>query len=164
MLITNIESLMGYRYGWRAGKKTVVFTNGCFDLLHAGHVKLLEQAKAHGDKLIVAVNSDAMVRELKGEGRPIIPLEDRMTMVDALKAVDYVLTQFDQTPLQLVLKLEPDVLVKGTEYLADEIVGANVLKRWGGILYRVPMFPEHSTTQTIRRIITGGKYDYKSNI
>ena len=112
-----------------------MFTNGCFDLLHPGHLRCLEQARALGDVLVVAINSDASVRELKGDGRPILPQEERAEILAALAAVDYV-TIFDApTPRELIARVLPAVLVKGGDWGADEIVGAQqVARRWVGWL------------------------------
>ena len=140
----------------RASRRTVVFTNGCFDLVHAGHVKLLEWAKRQGDLLIVAVNSDRSVRVLsKGPGRPLMHERDRALLVAALGCVDAVTIFSDPTPRRLIERLIPDVLVKGADWGAEEIVGAGVVKRHGGRIVRVPLLKGYSTTGLIERIRRG---------
>ena len=128
--------------------KTVVFTNGCFDLVHAGHLKVLEWCKKRGGVLVVGLNSDASVRRLKGPGRPILPLKERGALMAALKPVDYV-TWFDEdTPAQLIRRLKPDVLVKGGDWSPDKIVGREFVKK----VVRVPLLPGRSTTALIESI------------
>ena len=136
----------------RAQGKTIVLTNGCFDLLHAGHVKLLERAKRYGDLLIVAVNSDRSVRGLKGPTRPIVGQRDRATVLAALESVDYV-TVFDaSTPQRVVEALRPDVLIKGADWGARDIVGRETVERRHGRVIRLPLIKDHSTTHLIERI------------
>jgi D-beta-D-heptose 7-phosphate kinase/D-beta-D-heptose 1-phosphate adenosyltransferase len=130
----------------------VVFANGCFDLLHPGHVLLLERAKRLGDALVVAVNSDRSVKALKGPARPVLPQRARATLVAALASVDYV-TIFDApTPAALIERLRPDVLVKGADWTRGTIVGADVVRRSGGRIVRLPVVNGYSTTQLITRI------------
>lgn len=130
----------------------VVFTNGCFDLLHRGHTDYLAAARALGDLLIVGLNTDASVRRLKGEGRPVTPQEDRARVLAALECVDAV-TLFDEdTPLDLIIALAPDVLVKGGDYRADDIVGAEVVRAGGGRVVVLPFSAGRSTSDLIRRI------------
>jgi D-beta-D-heptose 7-phosphate kinase/D-beta-D-heptose 1-phosphate adenosyltransferase len=143
----------------RGAGKRVVFTNGCFDLLHPGHLRLLAAAKGLGDCLVVGLNSDASTRALKGPGRPIVPEAARAELLLGLKPVDFV-TLFDEpTPLQLLLALAPqvDVLVKGADYGEGEIVGGPEVKSWGGRVERVPLASGYSTTEIERRIIEAGK-------
>ena len=133
--------------------RRVVFTNGCFDLLHPGHVMLLEQAKRFGDLLVVAINSDRSVRTLqKGPGRPIIGQRDRALIVAALESVDYVTVFHEATPKRLVARLRPDVLVKGADWTAGRIVGRDVVERTGGRVVRVPLLSGYSTTRLLGRI------------
>jgi len=135
----------------RRGKK-VVFTNGCFDLLHAGHVRLFHEAKKLGDVLIVALNSDASVRRLKGPTRPIFPLRERFEILAAVADIDF-LTSFSQaTPQKIIAALRPDVLVKGGDWGPDEIVGRAEVEAAGGRVARVRYFEGHSTSSLIRRI------------
>lgn len=131
----------------------VVMTNGCFDLLHAGHVDMLQRARALGDMLIVAVNSDESVARLKGSRRPILPLADRMAVLRGLKCVTDVVPFAEDTPLQVILKIRPDVLVKGSDYKVKDIVGAKEVQGWGGRVVAMPIRLRHmSTTEIIRRI------------
>lgn len=134
-----------------AGKK-VVFTNGCFDLLHPGHIKYLEDAKALGDFLIIGLNSDASIVRLKGESRPINSLNDRATMLRGLKAVDLIVSFDEDTPLQLIGTLLPDLLVKGGDYAADDIVGAKEVREHGGQVVVVPFLKGYSSSNLIKRI------------
>ena len=139
---------------WRGEQRgTVVFTNGVFDLLHAGHVALLETARSEGAALIVGVNSDASARQLgKGPGRPVVPEEERARLVAALACVDAVVVFDEATPLALIELLRPDVLVKGADYTHDEIVGARAVESRGGRVVRVPLVPGHSTTELLARL------------
>ena len=134
-------------------KRPLVFTNGVFDLLHRGHVTYLAQARALGASLLVAANSDASARGLgKGAGRPLNALEDRLAVLAALEAVTLV-TWFEQeTPLELILAVKPDVLVKGGDWKPEAIVGAKDVKSWGGAVHSIPLLQGRSTTSLIRRI------------
>jgi len=130
-----------------------VFTNGVFDLLHAGHVALLEAARAAGDALVVGVNSDASVRRLgKGPDRPLVGETERARVLAALAAVDCVVLFDDDTPLALIVRLHPDVLVKGADYAREAIVGAAEVEAWGGRVVRVPLVPGQSTTEIVRKL------------
>ncbi len=128
---------------------SVVFTNGCFDVIHAGHVKLLAAARSHGDFLVVGLNSDASVRRLKGSGRPRNRQSDRRAVLEAIRFVDAVVIFSDPTPLRLVRALKPDVLVKGADYGKGEIVGEDDVKGWGGAVVRVPLLAGRSTTKLL---------------
>jgi rfaE bifunctional protein nucleotidyltransferase chain/domain len=134
----------------------VVFTNGVFDLLHAGHVTLLEAARAEGEgggALVVAVNSDASVRRLgKGTDRPLVPEADRARVVAALAAVDCVVLFDEDTPLEVIRRLHPDVLVKGADYARGDIVGGDEVEAWGGRVVRVPLVAGQSTTDLARKL------------
>ena len=132
--------------------QTVVFTNGCFDLLHAGHVKILEQAKRFGNLLVVAINSDASVRGLKGPGRPIVSERDRALLLAALECVDYVTVFPEPTPQRLVSRLRPNVLMKGADWGARQIIGRDIVERSGGRVIRVPLLKGYSTTRLIERV------------
>jgi len=138
---------------WRERQEgRVVFTNGVFDLLHPGHVDVLVGARARGDVLVVGVNSDASVQRLKGPGRPVRSEGERVYVLAALQAVDAV-TLFDQdTPLELVQLLKPDVIVKGGDYSPDTVVGADEVRSRGGEVIIIPLTPGHSTTSTIERL------------
>ena len=131
----------------RLAGQTVVFTNGCFDLLHVGHVRLLREAAGLGDFLVVGLNADASVRRLKGPSRPINPEDIRGELLAALECVDAVTIFDEDTPLALIEAILPDVLVKGGDYLPDEVVGRDVVEAAGGRLVLVPLVPGHSTTQ-----------------
>jgi D-beta-D-heptose 7-phosphate kinase/D-beta-D-heptose 1-phosphate adenosyltransferase len=140
----------------RIAGQAVVFTNGCFDLLHPGHVRLLREAAALGDFLVVGLNSDASVRRLKGPSRPLNPAEARAEVLSALEAVGAV-TIFDQdTPLDLIAAIRPDVLVKGGDYRPDEVVGRAEVEAAGGRLVLIPVVQGHSTTSLVRRAVERG--------
>jgi len=131
----------------------VVFTNGVFDLLHAGHVALLEAARAAGDALVVGVNSDVSVRRLgKGPDRPLVAGAERARVLAALAAVDCVVLFDEDTPLALIQRLHPDVLVKGADYAPEAIVGAAEVEGWGGRVVRVPLVEGKSTTDLVRKL------------
>lgn len=138
---------------WKRDGFKIVFTNGCFDLLHVGHIYSLEEAKKRGDKLIVGLNSDASVRRLKGEGRPLIPQEDRARMLAALEFVDCIVIFDDDTPEKLISLIRPDVLVKGGDYRVEEVVG----REYAHEVYIVPLFKGYSTTSLIRKILEGNE-------
>jgi rfaE bifunctional protein nucleotidyltransferase chain/domain len=137
----------------KAKRKRIVFTNGCFDLLHIGHVRYLEEAKALGDVLVVGVNSDTSVRKLKGPERPILPEEERVEILSGLGCVDYV-TLFDEIdPLKLITSLHPDVLVKGGDWTKEQIVGKEVVERSGGEVFVIPFVKRASTSNLIQTIL-----------
>ncbi len=136
----------------RSGGSRAVFTNGCFDLLHPGHIDLLERCRALGDLLVVAINTDAGVQRLKGPSRPLIPQAERAELLAGLSAVDYV-TFFDEpTPREIIVKLRPDVLVKGGDWPLDQIVGRDEVEAGGGKVYSLPLLPGYSTTGIVERI------------
>jgi rfaE bifunctional protein nucleotidyltransferase chain/domain len=138
---------------WRAScPGTVVFTNGVFDLLHPGHVDVLSASRAEGDALIVGVNSDASVRRLKGPTRPVRSQDERATLLAALECVDAVVVFDEDTPLELVTALAPDVIVKGGDYQPGSVVGAGVVTARGGRVVIIPLTPGHSTTATIEKV------------
>jgi D-beta-D-heptose 7-phosphate kinase/D-beta-D-heptose 1-phosphate adenosyltransferase len=137
----------------RAASRQVVFTNGCFDLMHPGHVRYLQQARALGDALMVALNSDASVRELKGETRPILTERERAEVMAALACVDYV-TIFDEpTPREIISALLPDILVKGGDWGVSEIIGREAVEAAGGKVMSLPFVEGVSTSEIIRRIL-----------
>lgn len=138
----------------RAGKQ-IVFTNGVFDLLHPGHLRYLQSARAEGDVLIVGINSDRSVRSNKGPGRPITPEAERAEIVGALACVDAVVVFDEETPAEIVRALQPDVLVKGADWPADQIVGRDTVEARGGRVVRVPVEPGHSTSTILDRIRHG---------
>jgi D-beta-D-heptose 7-phosphate kinase/D-beta-D-heptose 1-phosphate adenosyltransferase len=138
---------------WRAERSgRVVFTNGVFDLLHPGHVDLITAARSRGDALIVGVNSDDSVRRLKGPTRPVRSEAERAYVLAALEAVDAVVIFEQDTPLELILTLRPDVLVKGGDYTPDRVVGRREVEGWGGELLIVPLTPGQSTTSIIEKL------------
>jgi rfaE bifunctional protein nucleotidyltransferase chain/domain len=138
---------------WRAEQSgPVVFTNGVFDLLHVGHVTLLEAARAEGAALVVGVNADESVRRLgKGADRPLVPLSERTRVLAALACVDCVVAFEEPTPLALIVALRPDVLVKGADYAPEAIVGAGEVAGWGGRVVRVPLVEGRSTSDLVQR-------------
>ncbi len=151
--IKDRRKLAGIIKELRAKGKRIVFTNGCFDLLHIGHVRYLEEAKALGDVLIVGVNSDTSVRKLKGPQRPILPEEERTEILSGLGCVDYV-TLFGETdPLKLITSLHPDVLVKGGDWTKEQIVGREVVERSGGEVVIIPFVGKASTSNLIDTIL-----------
>ena len=149
------SSLVEERRKWREEGRRVVLTNGCFDLLHPGHLTLLEAARAHGDVLVVAINSDRSVRRIKGEGRPLVPEGERAETLLALEAVDRVVVYDEPTPLEVVKALVPDVLVKGADWAEDAIVGREQVEASGGRVVRVEMVPGRSTSAMLERIRHG---------
>jgi rfaE bifunctional protein nucleotidyltransferase chain/domain len=146
------DSIQAVAEGWRSQNKRVVFTNGCFDLLHPGHLALLEDASRLGDILVVAINDDESVHRLKGQGRPIYPTEERAELLLALRWVDAVTVFEEDTPQVVIERVRPDVLVKGAEYGAGEIVGEDFVTGYGGTVKRFPMRKGHATSRIVRRI------------
>ena len=138
-----------------SGGETLVFTNGCFDILHAGHVRYLEQARALGDRLIVAVNDDASVARLKGSGRPINALDKRLRVLAGLSAVDWVVAFPEDTPGALLRLLQPDILVKGGDYQPDEVVGADIVRAYGGAVHVLDFIEDCSTSGILKRMASG---------
>jgi len=137
----------------RQERKRIVFTNGCFDLLHVGHVKYLAKAKRMGDVLVVGLNSDSSVRRLKGKGRPILAQKDRGEILAALESVDYVTIFKEDTPHKLIRLVRPDILVKGADYRADNIVGVEFVRSYGGEVKTIPLVKNKSTNLLIASIL-----------
>jgi D-beta-D-heptose 7-phosphate kinase/D-beta-D-heptose 1-phosphate adenosyltransferase len=150
--ILSLDELLGLRKGLRAAGKTLVFTNGVFDLLHIGHVRYLASARALGDALVVGVNSDRTVRELKGEGRPIVNEHERAEILAALRQVDFVTIFDDVSPRSIIASVLPDVLVKGGDYALDEIHGREEVEAAGGRVVSLPFVPGASTTNILDRM------------
>jgi rfaE bifunctional protein nucleotidyltransferase chain/domain len=148
------ELILRFGPGKRNGKQ-VVFTNGCFDLLHPGHIHILEQARRQGDALVVGLNSDGSVRGLKGAGRPVIPAEERAEILASLECVDAVVIFEEATPQRVISALLPDVLVKGGDWPADQIVGREEVETAGGKVVRVDVMPGYSTSEILQRIARG---------
>ncbi len=134
------------------GKK-VVFTNGCFDILHVGHIELIESAKSLGDILVVGLNSDDSVKRLKGIGRPINSVRERVRILSALEFVDYVVIFDEDTPYELLREVRPDILIKGGDYSLNEIVGRNIVESYGGKVKVIPLLKGKSTTDIINKIM-----------
>ncbi len=132
--------------------KTIVFTNGCFDIIHLGHIYYLSEAKKLGDYLIIGLNTDSSVKKLKGAERPINSEQDRAMVLDALKSVDFVVLFDEDTPLELIREISPNILVKGGDYKADEIVGADFMKQHNGKVMIIPYLQGKSTTKIIEKI------------
>lgn len=145
-------SLLEERAAWRRAGARLVLTNGCFDLLHAGHLELLFGARASGDILVVAINSDSSVRRLKGPGRPLIPAAERAELLLALEPVDRVVIFEEETPLAVVSALLPDVLVKGADWGPGSIVGSDVVAAHGGQIVRIALVPGRSTSAILERV------------
>jgi D-beta-D-heptose 7-phosphate kinase/D-beta-D-heptose 1-phosphate adenosyltransferase len=153
-VLTLEEAILRFGRDKRNGRR-VVFTNGCFDLLHPGHIRSLEQARELGDALIVGLNSDASVRQLKGEGRPVLPERERAEILAALECVDAVVIFDELTPHEVIARLLPDVLVKGGNWPADQIVGREEVEASGGDVITVPVGPGYSTSGILRKIREG---------
>jgi D-beta-D-heptose 7-phosphate kinase/D-beta-D-heptose 1-phosphate adenosyltransferase len=150
--VVSLSELVSIRRHLARINKIVVFTNGVFDLLHVGHLSLLEQAKRHGDVLIVGMNTDTSVRKLKGESRPIVPFKDRAKLISSIRFVDYVVGYGEETPLRVIKELRPDVLVKGSDYRLSEIVGGNEVRESGGKVVRVRIVRGWSTSSIVSRL------------
>ena len=151
-MVVSREELLRLREQWRAEGAKVVFTNGCFDLLHPGHVRLMDRARSHGDRLIVAVNSDASVSDLKGPSRPILPEDERAELLASLEAVDAVTIFSEETPCPLLEELLPDVLVKGADW-SHWIAGREIIEENGGEVFPLPVEPGYSTTDVVDTIL-----------
>ena len=136
----------------RAAGKKIVFTNGCFDLIHVGHIRYLREAKGRGGLLVVAVNSDWSVRKLKGKERPLVPEEERAEIVSALASVDYVVVFPQETPAEIIAFLKPDLLIKGGDYRKEEIVGRETVEAGGGEVVTIPLSKGHSTKGLLEKI------------
>jgi D-beta-D-heptose 7-phosphate kinase/D-beta-D-heptose 1-phosphate adenosyltransferase len=153
-ILTLDEAILRFGREKRNGRR-IVFTNGCFDLLHPGHIGSLEQARALGDALIVGLNSDASVRQLKGAGRPVLPERERAEILAALECVDAVVIFDALTPREIIAGLLPDVLVKGADWPGDQIVGREEVEAAGGRVVSIPVVPGYSTTEILRKIREG---------
>ncbi len=145
--LARIESL-------RKEGKRIVFTNGCFDILHAGHADYLQRAKELGDVLVVGINTDDSVRRLKGANRPIVPLELRIKLLSSLKPVDFVLPFSEDTPIELIKRVKPHVLVKGGDWELEKVVGKDFVESYGGKVLTIPFRYDISTSQIIERILS----------
>jgi D-beta-D-heptose 7-phosphate kinase/D-beta-D-heptose 1-phosphate adenosyltransferase len=153
-ILTLDEAILRFGREKRNGR-CIVFTNGCFDLLHPGHIGSLQQARALGDALIVGLNSDASVRQLKGAGRPVLPERERAEILAALECVDAVVIFNEPTPREIIARLLPDVLVKGADWPGDQIVGREEVEAAGGRVVSIPVVPGYSTTEILQKIREG---------
>jgi rfaE bifunctional protein nucleotidyltransferase chain/domain len=155
-LLTLDEAILRFGREKRNGRR-VVFANGCFDLLHPGHIRILEQARELGDALVVGLNSDASVRQLKGEGRPVIAERERAEILAALESVDAVVIFDALTPREVIARLLPDVLVKGDDWPGDQIVGREEVEAAGGRVVSIPVVPGYSTSEILQKIRRGAQ-------
>jgi len=147
-----LGDLARIRHDLRGRKRSVVFTNGCFDILHAGHIHLFRQAKSYGDFLIVAVNDDESVTRLKGAARPVFPLAERLEVLAAISDIDFLVSFSEETPRKIIQTLLPDILVKGGDWQPDEVVGKAEVEATGGQVIIVPYFPGKSTSAILDAI------------
>lgn len=154
-LVVSLEEAQVLRQRARDEGKRVVLTNGCFDLLHVGHIRYLQEAREQGDVLFVGLNDDRSARRVKGSGRPYVSEEDRAEILAALRCVDYVILFGETTAENLVRSLEPDVYVKGGDYSLEELPEAMAVAECGGTVYLTPVVPERSTTSLVSSIIAG---------
>jgi D-beta-D-heptose 7-phosphate kinase/D-beta-D-heptose 1-phosphate adenosyltransferase len=150
--IISRAELIEVRRELKKNGRRIVFTNGCFDLLHRGHIEYLAKAKSLGDILIVGLNADDSVRRLKGPNRPITPLEDRAAILAALAVVDYVCIFDEDTPYELIRAVVPDILVKGADWTVDDVVGKDIVEAAGGSVHTIEFLPNRSTTNIIQKI------------
>ena len=146
---TEIENIVTK---WRKSGKKIVFTNGCFDILHRGHVEFLIEARQQGDLLVIGVNTDASVKMLKGNDRPLVGEQDRAFILSQLLSVDAVVLFSEETPYNLICDIKPDVLVKGGDYTVDEVVGRDLVESNGGKVIIIPLVPNKSTTNIIDKV------------
>jgi len=150
--ITDIHHLLNQLKTHRQNQQAIVFTNGCFDILHAGHVRYLQAARREGDVLIIGLNSDSSVKSIKGELRPIVSQDQRAEVLAGLWCVDYIIIFDEPDPGRIIESIKPDVLVKGSDWEENQIIGSDTVVGAGGKVKRIPMVPELSTSQIIRKI------------
>lgn len=151
-MITNTKDFIPVRKKISDDGKKLVFTNGCFDIIHRGHITYLNEAKNLGDFLIIGLNTDNSVKRLKGEGRPINNQNDRAIVIDNLKAVDFIIFFEEDTPYNLISEIRPDVLVKGGDWKEEEIVGSDIVKSYGGKVISLKYIDNYSTTNLLKKI------------
>ena len=151
--VKNIGAIKGTVASLKARRRRIVFTNGCFDILHVGHIRYLKKAKSLGDILVVGLNTDRSVRLIKGEKRPIVPQEERAEVLSSLEFVDYVVLFDEPDPFALIGEVKPHILVKGADWPKDRIIGRDLVEKAGGRVVRIPLVPGASTTGVIERII-----------
>lgn len=152
--IATLESVAHRTRVLRESGKKVVFTNGCYDILHPGHIDLLTRARALGDVLVLAINSDDSVRRLKGPNRPIFNERERAELLAGLETVDFVSSFEGDTPIEAILTVRPDILVKGADWGLDEIVGRTEVESWGGVVIALPLLEGQSTTGIVERVLS----------
>ena len=150
--ITDLTTALERIAGWKAAGEKIVFTNGCFDILHLGHVDYLEKARQLADRLVLGLNTDASIRRLKGEARPVVPEHARARVMAALWFVDVVIPFEENTPIRLIEAVKPDILVKGDDYAFENIIGADFVISAGGKVQTIPLVKGYSTTQIITKI------------
>lgn len=155
--IYKLRDLIKFRENLKKEGKKVIFTNGCFDILHSGHIHILREAKKWGDVLIVAVNDDSSVKKIKGSSRPIFPLEERLEILEAVEDIDYLVSFAEETPQEVIASLLPDVLVKGGDWKIEEVVGKREVERAGGKVIIIPFLESHSSSEIMERIIQSSK-------
>ncbi len=151
--IKDLAELVPIVRGLQREGKQVVFTNGCFDLLHLGHIRLLQQGKSLGDVLVVGVNSDSSMRQIKGEARPIVPADERLEVLSALEVVDHLFLFDEPDPGNAIAQLRPDILVKGGDWREEEVVGRDTVQSYGGRVVTLPYYGDHSTTKLIELVV-----------
>jgi D-beta-D-heptose 7-phosphate kinase/D-beta-D-heptose 1-phosphate adenosyltransferase len=151
------ENALSQVDAWRANQDQIVFTNGCFDLLHPGHLHLLQQAKNLGQRLVVGLNADLSVKRLKGPARPILKEQDRALILGSLACVDMVVLFEEDTPENLIALIKPDILVKGADYRIDQVIGRELVESYGGKVHLVDVLPDYSTTVLSKRAALGAK-------
>ncbi|MCM8766771.1 MAG: D-glycero-beta-D-manno-heptose 1-phosphate adenylyltransferase [Candidatus Omnitrophica bacterium] len=157
--IKTIEEIKKISSELKKQGKIIVFTNGCFDIIHPGHIKVLKRAKSIGDILIVGLNSDKSVKMLKGKGRPIIDQKGRCEILSCFSMIDYIVVFKEKTPEKLIKKILPDFIVKGGDYKEEEVIGKEIIEKYGGKVVIVPLYKKYSTTNLIRKIYENFK-DY----
>lgn len=150
--LIELNEFLNIRESLRKENKKLVFTNGCFDLIHRGHVDYLTRARELGDALVVALNSDESVRKLKGEGRPVVSLIDRAFVLSNLKCVDYVISFYEETPFEIISKVIPDVLVKGGDWKIDQIVGRDIVEKNGRQVFSLKYLDNYSTSSILEKV------------
>ena len=150
--LLELEEFLKIREILRNENKKLVFTNGCFDIIHRGHVDYLTRARELGDALVVALNSDESVRKLKGEGRPVVSLSDRAFVLSNLKCVDFVISFDEETPFEIISKVIPDILVKGGDWKLDQIVGRDIVEKNGGKVFSLKYVDNYSTSSLLEKI------------
>lgn len=162
--ISSLSAALIQVEAWKANGQKIVFTNGCFDLLHPGHIHILNEAKDLGDRLIIGLNSDASVRRLKGPSRPILTEHDRASLLGSLDSVDLVLIFEEDTPEELIKNLEPDILVKGSDYRIQDVVGQEIVKSYGGQVQLIPIMHGYSTTNITKKVLQAYRKNLESNL